>query len=264
MIQVEKPPLTFDELMSTTIEFLAFAMNRLKLNKITRADLVGPVFNLLKGHKSPVDMSKPLPLQDKEGRLTNSVELFFNNDLEYLKAGNKDRMYSSSTTNTPAAWVKDVQLGVESYQTKLNLTNTRRSCQHLSVKESYTPNYDPPRIIYEDKLLNFKFGYNKGMPLWEWIGKDKRRTDIMVNKIDDLLFKRRVMRSLEVLIMKMEEVEILEDNGDDSKVDVCVKRFECRGNSPLPDLASAFWNGSAGLSSDRMCFTITYTSSTLL
>ncbi|GJU43184.1 hypothetical protein Tco_1200450 [Tanacetum coccineum] len=112
MVQAEKPPLTFDELMSTPIDFSAFSMNRLKLNKITRADLAGPVFNLLKGtckscveleynmeecyhtltdqldcanpegHKSPVDMSKPLPLQDKEDRLTILVEFFFNNDLE--------------------------------------------------------------------------------------------------------------------------------------------------------------------------------------
>ncbi|GKF51786.1 hypothetical protein Tco_0148253 [Tanacetum coccineum] len=111
MIQAEKPPLTFDELMSTPIDFSTFAMNHLKLNKITRADLVGLMFNLLKdqldwtnpeGHKIPIDMSKPLPLQDKEGRLTIPVEFFFNNDLEYLKARNKERTYSSSITKTPA------------------------------------------------------------------------------------------------------------------------------------------------------------------
>ncbi|GJX70328.1 hypothetical protein Tco_0307499, partial [Tanacetum coccineum] len=111
MIQAEKPPLTFDELMSTPIDFSTFPMNRLKLNKITRADLVGLMFNLLKdqldwtnpeGHKIPIDMSKPLPLQDKEGPLTILVEFFFNNDLEYLKARNKERAYSSSITKTPA------------------------------------------------------------------------------------------------------------------------------------------------------------------
>ncbi|GKC64437.1 hypothetical protein Tco_1097035, partial [Tanacetum coccineum] len=117
----------------TPIDFSAFAMNRLKLNKITRANLVGPVFHLLKGtckicveleynmeecyraltdqldwanpegHKSPVNMSKPLPLQDKEGRLTIPIEFFFNNVLEYLKARNKERTYSSSITKMPAA-----------------------------------------------------------------------------------------------------------------------------------------------------------------
>ncbi|GJV95849.1 hypothetical protein Tco_1547426 [Tanacetum coccineum] len=103
MVKAEKPPLTFDEFMSTPIDFFAYAMNRLKLNKITSDILVGPVFNLLKGHKSPVDMSKPLPLQDKKGRLPIPVKFFFNNDLEYLKAGNKERSYSSSITKPPAA-----------------------------------------------------------------------------------------------------------------------------------------------------------------
>ncbi|GKD18278.1 hypothetical protein Tco_1207436 [Tanacetum coccineum] len=136
MVQVEKPPLTFDELMSTPIDFSTFAMNRLKLKNITREVLVGPVFNLLKGtckscvelkcnmeecyraltdqldwanpkgHKSPVDMSKPLPLQDKEVRLTIPVEFFFNNDLEYLKAGNKER------TPVIVAYDKDAALGI--------------------------------------------------------------------------------------------------------------------------------------------------------
>nr|GEV27245.1 integrase, catalytic region, zinc finger, CCHC-type, peptidase aspartic, catalytic [Tanacetum cinerariifolium] len=133
MVQAEKPPLTFDELMSTPIDFLAFSMNRLKLNNITRADLVGPIFNLLKGtckscveleynmeecyraltdqldwtnregHLHSVDMRKPLPLQDKKGRLVIPVELFFNNDLEYLRAGSSERKYSFSIIKTPAA-----------------------------------------------------------------------------------------------------------------------------------------------------------------
>ncbi|GJX52293.1 hypothetical protein Tco_0280662 [Tanacetum coccineum] len=291
----KKPPLMFDELMSTPIDFTAFSINCLKLDTITRADLGGPVFKLLKGtcksnveleynmeecyhaltdqldwkkpkgHKSPVDMSKPLPLQDKEGRLTIPVEFFFNNDLEYLKAGNSKRTYSSSITKTPAArytmegikdliptlaminhvsihevfltmrilsvvsvqiekkyvygylkeivvrradqklymfkeidfldlhlndiedmlllitqnklfnlegdvivdfvatlkmftriiivqnWVENVQLGVESYQRKLKLTKPQRTCPLLSAKEPYTPNFDPPGVIYEDK-----------------------------------------------------------------------------------------------------------------
>ncbi|GJV01878.1 hypothetical protein Tco_1335447 [Tanacetum coccineum] len=115
--------------------------------------------------------------------------------------------------------IKDIQLGVESYQRKINLTKPQRTCQHISIKEPYTLNYDPPGIIYEEKrkkkrlmhvdkihkfcdgtlqsvrkilrerLLNFKFGYNKDWPLKEWIAKDKKRTGIMLNKIDDLLFK---------------------------------------------------------------------------
>nr|GEZ75850.1 hypothetical protein [Tanacetum cinerariifolium] len=104
MIQAEKPPLTFDELMSTPIDFAVFAMNRLKLNKITRADLVDQLDSTNpEGHKRPVDMSKPLPLQDKEGQLIIPLKFFFNNDLEYLKAKSSERRYSSSITKTPAA-----------------------------------------------------------------------------------------------------------------------------------------------------------------
>ncbi|GJY44044.1 hypothetical protein Tco_0432257 [Tanacetum coccineum] len=106
MVNTEKPPFTFNELMSTPIDFIAFAKNRLKLDKITISDLLGLVFNLLEGHKRSVDISKPLPLQDKEGRLVIPVEFFFNNDLEYLKAGNTKKKYSSSITKTPAVSVK--------------------------------------------------------------------------------------------------------------------------------------------------------------
>ncbi|GJS08419.1 hypothetical protein Tco_0365215 [Tanacetum coccineum] len=66
MVQAEKPPLTFDELMSTPIDIFTYAMNRLKLNNITREVLVGLVLNL-------------------------------------LKARNKESTYSSSITKTPAA-----------------------------------------------------------------------------------------------------------------------------------------------------------------
>ncbi|GJU91979.1 hypothetical protein Tco_1304402 [Tanacetum coccineum] len=383
MIQVEKPPLMFDELMSTPIDFFAFTMNRLKLNKITIADLVGLVFNLLKGtcksyveleynmeecyraltdqldwtnlegHKSPVDMSKPLPLQDKEARnkdityssfitktpatrytmegiedmiptMWSQVIIAYDKDaaLGISHRGPQRQQFYRAMINTMSKHevfstmrilsvvsvqiekksgygylkeivvrqadqklyrfkegdfsdlhlndikdmlllitqnklfnldggvivdfvialkmftrgiivknrVEDVQLGVKSYQRKLNLTRPQRTCLHILIKEPYTSNFDPPGVIYEDickkkrlmhvdeihkfcdktlqsvrntlheRLLNFKFGYNKDMPSKEWTSKDKRRIGIMVNKIDDRLFKRRILRSLKVLV----------------------------------------------------------------
>ncbi|GKC12656.1 hypothetical protein Tco_1009438, partial [Tanacetum coccineum] len=95
--QVEKPHLTFNELMSTPIDFLAYAMNRLNINNLTKAVFVGPVYNLLKGtckscvelkynmeecykalndqldwnnpegDRCPFDLSKPLPLIESRG-----------------------------------------------------------------------------------------------------------------------------------------------------------------------------------------------------
>ncbi|GKF35769.1 hypothetical protein Tco_0112527, partial [Tanacetum coccineum] len=49
LVSAQKDPLTFDKLMTTPIDFSKFAKNCLKLDKITKADLVEPVYNLLKG-----------------------------------------------------------------------------------------------------------------------------------------------------------------------------------------------------------------------
>ncbi|GJT61793.1 hypothetical protein Tco_1005326 [Tanacetum coccineum] len=44
LVSAEKDPLTFDELMATPIDFSKFVINRLRLEKITKADLVAPVY----------------------------------------------------------------------------------------------------------------------------------------------------------------------------------------------------------------------------
>ncbi|GJS12228.1 hypothetical protein Tco_0369024 [Tanacetum coccineum] len=48
----EKQSKTFDELMSTPINFSAFIMNGLKINNLTQETLLGPAFRLLKGTRS--------------------------------------------------------------------------------------------------------------------------------------------------------------------------------------------------------------------
>ncbi|GJW60250.1 hypothetical protein Tco_0109585 [Tanacetum coccineum] len=133
LVSAEKDPLTFDELMATPIDFSKFAINRLKLDKITKADLDGPIYNLLKGtcqssieleynmeecykalsnqldwenpegHKCPFDLSKPLPLKGRTSHLTILVEYLFNNDLVYLTSGDLERKYTTSITKTKAA-----------------------------------------------------------------------------------------------------------------------------------------------------------------
>ncbi|GJY38549.1 hypothetical protein Tco_0424913 [Tanacetum coccineum] len=47
--KAEKPPLTFDELMSTPIDFSTYVMINLKIENLTQEHLIGPAFNLLKG-----------------------------------------------------------------------------------------------------------------------------------------------------------------------------------------------------------------------
>ncbi|GJZ64211.1 hypothetical protein Tco_0620632 [Tanacetum coccineum] len=118
MVNAEKDPVTFDDLMGSTFDFPKFAKHYLKKDKITKADLKGPAFNLLKRNyrnhieleynmeqcylaltdqldwtnpeedKCPYDLNKHLPLQGPPGHLTIPVDFFFNKDLEYLQIGN--------------------------------------------------------------------------------------------------------------------------------------------------------------------------------
>ncbi|GKA56428.1 hypothetical protein Tco_0755500 [Tanacetum coccineum] len=115
LAKAEKPSKTFNELMRNPIELTAFAMNRLQISDLTKADLVGLVYNLLKGTcKSYVeleynieecykalndqldwnnpegdrylfDLSKPIPLVESRNRLIVPVDYFFNNDFGYLQ-----------------------------------------------------------------------------------------------------------------------------------------------------------------------------------
>ncbi|GJZ98870.1 hypothetical protein Tco_0671323 [Tanacetum coccineum] len=46
--------------------------------------------------------------------------------------------------------VEDLQLGVESYQKKLNITKPHKTFPEIEFKEPYTPSYDLIGIVYED------------------------------------------------------------------------------------------------------------------
>ncbi|GKD83123.1 hypothetical protein Tco_1349962 [Tanacetum coccineum] len=130
--------------------------------------------------------------------------------------------------------VEDVQLGVESYQKKLNITKPQKNFLEISTKELYTPSFDPQRVFYVDlsnqkrlmqadelykfldktlkkvrdtlhhKLLNFGFGYNKDMPRRKWSDLDKRRSGIMVDLIDKLMLERQILRNLERFVSARE------------------------------------------------------------
>ncbi|GJV24755.1 hypothetical protein Tco_1377450, partial [Tanacetum coccineum] len=129
----EKPLKTFDELMSTLIDFSAFIINGLKINNLTQETLLGPTFRLLKGTRSnyteleydfeecykalsekldwenpegddyPFDLTKPLPLVMSRNCQKVHVDYFFNNDLKYLQGGILTMTYTNSLTKTKAA-----------------------------------------------------------------------------------------------------------------------------------------------------------------
>ncbi|GJU32362.1 hypothetical protein Tco_1175951 [Tanacetum coccineum] len=105
--QAEKPPLTFDELMSTPIDFSAYVLNNLKIENLTQEYQHNP-----EGHEYPFDLSKPLPLIEDQGLQVVPANYFFNNDLEYLKGGSSSGKYTTSTTKTKAAKYDNIE-GIE-------------------------------------------------------------------------------------------------------------------------------------------------------
>ncbi|GJW89473.1 hypothetical protein Tco_0164813 [Tanacetum coccineum] len=124
---------TFDDLMSTPIDFSAYIMNGMKITNLTQETLVGLAFKLLKGtgtnfteleydfeecYKAlsekldwenpkggdyPFDLTKPLPLVINGNRQMVLVDYFFNNDLKYLQGGIPTMTYTTSTMKTKAA-----------------------------------------------------------------------------------------------------------------------------------------------------------------
>ncbi|GJQ96097.1 hypothetical protein Tco_0007236 [Tanacetum coccineum] len=272
--QAEKPPLTFDKLMSTPINFSAYSRVELEYHFKEyykaindRLDWHNP-----EGHEYPFDLSKPLPLVEDLGRQVVPANYFFNNDLEYLKGGSSSRKYITSTTKTkevkydniegiedmvPTLWspvkkklsnlerddlydlnmalrmftrrvvilkrVEDLQLGVESYQKKLNITKPETFRFDISSMTPYTAYNKPQGIINQDKFnrnrlmrLDELYKFCDGtltsvrrvlhdiasslemdyLPKRRWSKLDRKRSRIMIKAIDQQLFERRLMRNL--------------------------------------------------------------------
>ncbi|GJR35628.1 retrovirus-related pol polyprotein from transposon TNT 1-94 [Tanacetum coccineum] len=134
MVSASKDPLTFNDLMATSIDFSKYMLNGLKIENLTQDILLGSSFNPLKGTCSssiqfefnfqecfnvltnklywnnsegdhyPFDLSKPLPLQGRPCHRTVAADYFFNNDLEYLKTSDPKVTYTTSIMKTKAAW----------------------------------------------------------------------------------------------------------------------------------------------------------------
>nr|GEV03183.1 hypothetical protein [Tanacetum cinerariifolium] len=120
--------------------------------------------------------------------------------------------------------IEDLQLGVESYQKKLNLTSSDTYRSDLTRKEAYSTYSNLRGFIYQnkdkqnrlmqiDELHKFSDGtltdvrtalddHLKGiqmkyMPKSIWRKSDKDRAAAMIQAIDKMLKTRRIMRSLE-------------------------------------------------------------------
>ncbi|GJQ91453.1 hypothetical protein Tco_0002592 [Tanacetum coccineum] len=123
--------------------------------------------------------------------------------------------------------VEDLQLGVESYQKKINVTKPDTTRPYLRKRHPYTPYKDPQGFIYvddykrnrlmrSDELYKFSDGTltrllssleditnnidMEYLPKRRWSNLEKKRAHFMIKDINKLLKERRMMRSLEKFI----------------------------------------------------------------
>ncbi|GJT73762.1 hypothetical protein Tco_1033048 [Tanacetum coccineum] len=127
--------------------------------------------------------------------------------------------------------VEDLQLGIESYQTKLNLTQPDWDASDFLFKEDYTIVSKPRAVIYRDRndqkkimretgvhkfsdgtlnrildkldhmVKDFKlYKYNPGMATRIWSEDDQRRSKDFMEVIERRLKIQRIFRSLESFV----------------------------------------------------------------
>nr|GEW57298.1 integrase, catalytic region, zinc finger, CCHC-type, peptidase aspartic, catalytic [Tanacetum cinerariifolium] len=90
--------------------------------------------------------------------------------------------------------VEDLQLGVESYQKRLNLTKPDTYQSDLKRHEATDGTLNDVRNALDDRLKGIRMQY---FPTTIWRRGDKDRAAAMIQAIDKMLKTRRIMRSLE-------------------------------------------------------------------
>ncbi|GJV72379.1 putative reverse transcriptase domain-containing protein [Tanacetum coccineum] len=186
-----------------------------------------------KGREYPFDLRKPLPLIEDRGRDFPRLNLCDVEDMLLLLVQKKlsnldvDDRYNLGvalrmlTKRIVILYrVKDLQLGVESYQKKLNITRPETTRSNISKLTPYTAYKNPQGIIYQDKRVLHTIASNLEMdylPKRHWSNSEMKRSRIMVKAIDKLLFERKLMRNLEKFVGGRDYV-ILPEHQSDMKV----------------------------------------------
>ncbi|GJT39261.1 hypothetical protein Tco_0939126 [Tanacetum coccineum] len=235
--RAEKPPTSFDELMDTLINFSVFVMNRLNITNLTK-ELMDYFINndleYLKGgslsrqYLTSVTKTKAATyevkwIEDMVPNLSSPVKVVYDKHAYWVTSLKIMKWYDYGYLDEIEVCredqelykfkkrVEDLQLGVESYQKKLNLTKPDTFRSNLKNRTAYTAYSDPQGVIYEDQnnknrlmrtdeLHKFSDGMLNSirtalhditlgirmeyLPKGKWSGLDKRRARVMIQDID--------------------------------------------------------------------------------
>ncbi|GJW51801.1 hypothetical protein Tco_0093152 [Tanacetum coccineum] len=97
--------------------------------------------------------------------------------------------------------VEDFQLGIESYQTQLNLTKPRWEATGFEFKHDFTIIDSPRAVIFRDRYgVQMIMRTNPGMNARFWTKKDVDRSKDFMFAIQKRLKTRRIFRNLESFV----------------------------------------------------------------
>nr|GEU87658.1 hypothetical protein [Tanacetum cinerariifolium] len=161
----EEPPTSFDEFNDTLFDFSIFVLNRLQIPNLTQEIMVGSASTYLKALARGGDSSRRYSTSVTKTK-SATYELKWIKDLvpelwspvvlTNLTIGERYDLNVALLMFTRRIviqrWVNDLQLGVKSYQKKLNLTKPDTFKSNLRNKTAYTSNSDLHGIIYVDSF----------------------------------------------------------------------------------------------------------------
>nr|GEY03845.1 copia protein [Tanacetum cinerariifolium] len=242
---------SFNELLDTALDFSNFIMNRFRVDTLTPELLAGPTYELIKGSCNSL-IELEYHLEEVYKATTDQLDWVNPEEEDHCRHGSQDcgmaqlqasrldygklsnltieerftfnvslRMFTRSIVIQRR--VEDLQLGVKSYQKRLNLTKPDTYRSDLKRREAYTSYSNPRgfnqnkdkknRLMWIDELHKFNDGTLndvrnalderlKGirmqyLPQTIWRKGDKDRAVAMIQVIDKMLKTMRIMRSLE-------------------------------------------------------------------
>ncbi|GJT16794.1 hypothetical protein Tco_0875500 [Tanacetum coccineum] len=264
--KARKPPLTFDELMSTPIDFSAHILHNQKIENLTQEHL--SVIRLL-----PIDLTRRT-LKDTNIHLTSAslyhlienqgsqvvpANYFINNDLEYLKGGSSSRKYTTSTTKTMAAkydTIEGIKDKVPSLWSPVKVAYDKYAIWGITHKRQkfygYASNRQAKHDVFSTKRI-IAVTYVKVMKWYDYGYLEEivvRRKDQQLYKFKEGDFPRLNLRDIEDLrVVILKRVEDLQLGVESYQKKLNITRPEtfdfCDGTlssiqKVLPDIASSF------------------------
>ncbi|GJW64743.1 hypothetical protein Tco_0116627 [Tanacetum coccineum] len=166
---------SFDELMSTSIDFSACIMSGPKITNLTQETLLGPAFRLLKGNRS------------------NYVELDIENVHQKLGYSEASRRSSTGSRKLPE---EDQRHQAKNYQ----IQNQEKGYELYKFSDR---TLNRLQTSLDDITKNIRIEY---LPKRRWSSLEKKRANIMIKTIDNQTEYRGLPRDI-----PLDSVEVLRD-----------------------------------------------------